>query len=112
MLEIMHPDVEIILRKLGGPRTLRGKAEVARFLDELPEMFSVYQAVAEEFQAVDDERVVVEGRMRWMADDRVLRDDSMFWALEFRDGLLFRSTPARSPSEAHAILVSGTSGER
>lgn len=107
MLEIMHPDVEIVLRKLGGPRTLKGKDEVAGFLDELPTMFAVYQSVAEEFQPVDDERVVVEGRMRWMDKDRVLRDDSMVWALEFRDGLLFRSTPARSVSEAHALLATG-----
>lgn len=107
MLEIMHPDVEIVLRKLGGPRTLRGKHEVARFLDELPERFSVYESVAEEFRSVDDDRVVVEGRMRWMDDNRVLRDDSMIWALEFRDALLFRSTAARSVTEAQAILAAG-----
>jgi hypothetical protein len=69
----------------------------------------VYETAAEEFHAIDDERVVVEGRMRWMDHDRALRDDSMFCALEFRDGLLYRSTPARSSSEAHAILVAGGS---
>ena len=83
------------------------KQEVARFLEELPERFPVYQAIAEEFSVVDDDRVVVEGRMRWMDDDRVLRDDSMIWALEFRDELLYRSSPARSLSEAHAILAAG-----
>ena len=107
VLDLLHPDVVLLLRKLGGRRTLRGKEEVARFLEELPERFPVYQAIAEEFRVVDDDRVVVEGRMRWMDDDRVLRDDSMIWALEFRDGLLYRSSPARSLSEAHAILVAG-----
>ncbi len=107
MLDIMHPDVEIVLRKPGGPRTLRGKDEVAAFLDEVPELYAVYESVAETFDVVDDDRVVVEGRMRWMDDDRVLRDDSMFWALEFLHGLLFRLTPARSASEAHAALIAG-----
>ncbi len=107
MLDIMHPEIEVVLRKLGGPRTLRGKAEVAAFLDELPETFPVYQTVAEEFEPVDEDRVVVLGRMRWMDEERVLRDDSMIWALEFREELLFRSTPARSVNEAHAVLATG-----
>jgi ketosteroid isomerase-like protein len=107
MLEIMHPDVEIVLRKLGGPRTLRGKAEVEAFLEELPSLFSVYETVAEEFQPIDDDRIVVQGRMRWMDDERVLRDDAMIWALEFRDASLYRSTPARSVNEAHTMLATG-----
>ncbi len=107
VLDLLHPDVVVLLRKLGGRRTLRGKEEVASFLEELPERFPVYQSVAEEFSVVDDNRVIVEGRMRWMDNDRVLRDDSMIWALEFRDGLLYRSTPARSLSDAHAILAAG-----
>jgi hypothetical protein len=31
----------------------------------------------------------------------------MIWALEFREGLLYRSTAARSVSEAQAILARG-----
>lgn len=107
MLEIMHPDVEIVLRKLGGPRTLRGKAEVEAFLEELPSLFSVYETVAEEFEPIDDDRIVVQGRMRWMDDERVLRDDAMIWALEFRDESLYRSSSARSVNEAHAMLATG-----
>jgi ketosteroid isomerase-like protein len=106
LLELLHVDVEIVLRKLGGPRTLRGKDEVTRFIaEELPELFPVYESSAEIFRVVDDERVIVEGRMRWMDEHRVLRDDPTIWALEFRDGLLFRSTSVRSLSEAHAILA-------
>jgi ketosteroid isomerase-like protein len=107
VLDLLHPDVVFHLRKLGGPRTLHGKEEVARFLEELPERFPVYQSFAEEFRVVDEDRVIVEGRMRWMDNDRVLRDDSVIWALEFRDGLLYRSTTARSLSEAHAVLAAG-----
>jgi hypothetical protein len=102
MLDLMHPDVEIELRKLAGPRTLQGKAAVARFLDHLGGL--MYGAVADTFEVVDDDRIVVMGRMRWMDEDRILRDDPMIWALEFRDGLLYRSTPARTIAEAHAFL--------
>ena len=56
---------------------------------------------------VDDARVVVEGRIRWIDDDRVIRDDPVTWAMEFRDGLLVRFIPARTLIEAETIL--GTS---
>lgn len=104
MLEIMHPEVEVSLKKLGGSRMLRGKDEVASFLAEMHETFLFYHSTAERFHPVDDERIVVEGRMRWMVEDRILRDDATIWALEFRDGLLFRSTPARTVGEAQAVL--------
>jgi hypothetical protein len=41
------------------------------------------------FSALDEERIVVAGRMRWIEDERVIRDD---WAIEFRAGLLPRSS--------------------
>jgi ketosteroid isomerase-like protein len=108
LLEILHDDVEIVLKKLGGPRILRGRDEVAAFLAEMPTAFPLYQSSAETFEAVDENSVIVEGRMRWMDHTRVLRDDPMIWALEFRDDLLLRSTPARSVGEAQAILTTGT----
>jgi hypothetical protein len=107
MLEIMHPEVEILVRKVGGRRLLRGPDEVRSFLGELEERFPVFQSFPEQYRPIDDERVVVEGRMRWMDADRVLRDDPMIWALEFREGLLYRSTAARSVTEAQAILARG-----
>jgi len=112
MLEIMHPDVEVNLKKLGGGRTLRGKDEVASFLAHMHETFVLYHATAERFHPVDDDRIVVEGRMRWMVEDRILRDDATIWALEFRDGLLLRSTPARSVGEAQAILSTSAAAAR
>ena len=56
------------------------------------------------YQALDDDRIVVEGRMRWIDDDRVIRDDPVIWAMEFRDGLLARFVPARTLVEAETIL--------
>jgi hypothetical protein len=49
--------------------------------------------------------VVVEGRMRWIDEERILRDDPVIWALEFRDGLLVRSLTAQSVLEAQALLA-------
>ncbi len=43
--------------------------------------------------------------MRWIDDDRVIRDDPIVWALEFRDDLLLRLVPARSAIEAETILA-------
>jgi hypothetical protein len=40
--------------------------------------------------------------MRWIEDERVIRDD---WAIEFRDGLLLRFVPARSVLEAETPLA-------
>ena len=37
------------------------------------------------YTPLDDDRVIVEGRLRWIDDERVIRDDPVVWALEFRD---------------------------
>ena len=67
-----------------------------------------HESHADVFRPFDDERIVVEGRMRWMDDERVLRDDPVVWALEFRDGLLWRSTPAVTVLEAETLLAVST----
>jgi hypothetical protein len=36
-----------------------------------------------------------------------MRDEARVWGLEFRDGLLLRSIPARSAVEAEALLAAG-----
>jgi hypothetical protein len=62
--------------------------------------------VPEVFRPLDDERIVVEGRMRWMDEERILRDDPVIWALEFREGRLRRSMSAQTVLEAEALLAS------
>jgi ketosteroid isomerase-like protein len=104
LIRILHPDVEISLKTRGGT-TLRGPAEVADHLLAVSESRSMVESSAEVFRVVDAERVIVEGRLRWMDDQRILRDDPVVWALEFRDGLLLRSTPTRSVGEAQAVLA-------
>ena len=103
LLELVHPDVELRLKTVRRGELIEGRDAMKSFIDEIGEMF--FESQADVFRPVDDERVVVEGRIRWMDDDRILRDDPMIWALEFRDGLLYRSTPAHSVLEAEMILA-------
>jgi ketosteroid isomerase-like protein len=102
MLEIVHPDVELVLRTRPGD-VLRGREAVAEFVRTISDRF--YEAVAEVYRPVDERRIVVEGRMRWTDDHHVMRDAPTIWALEFRDGLLLRSFPAQTILEAESILT-------
>jgi len=101
LLEFLHPEVEISLKTTGD--VLRGRDEVAAFIEDVSGRF--YETQADVFRPLDDERIVVEGRMRWMNEDRILRDDPMIWALEFDEGQLRRSLPAQSFLEAQALLA-------
>lgn len=101
LLELLHPEVELVVKTRAGDM-LRGPDDVGDFLRELGNRF--VESTADVFEPVDEARVVVEGRIRWLDDEHVLRDDPMVWALEFRNGLLRRSVPAQSKLEAKMIL--------
>ena len=105
MLELVHPEIEWVLKSTHPGDVLRGSGEVEAFLAEIAGKF--YELVTEVYRPLDDERIVVEGRMRWMDDARILRDDPVIWALVFRGGLLWRSAPAQSLVEAEALLAPG-----
>jgi hypothetical protein len=102
LLEIVHPDIELVVRTRSGT-VLRGRDEVAAFVREISGRS--YRTVPWVYAPVDESRVVVEGRIQWTDDDRVLRDDPVVWALEFRDGMLRRSAPAQSTLEAESIVA-------
>jgi len=102
LLDLVHPDIEMVLKTTRPGEVLHGRDEVVAFVEEISGRF--YESHADVFRPLDEDRVVIEGRMRWMDEQRILRDDPMIWALEFRDGLLFRSTPAHSVLEAEALL--------
>ena len=104
----MHPDVEVVLKSSRSGEVLRGRRAVAVVAREQIER--LFETTAEVFEPLDEERIVVQGRMRWLDEDRVLRDDPMVWALEFEDGLLRRSTPAQSVIEAKMILAAREDG--
>lgn len=102
--ELLHPEIEAALKTEGG-EWLHGAEAVTEFLDHRAGS-PVHEATDDLYHPLDDERVVVEGRLRWMdAQDRTLRDDAAIWALEFRDGLLYRSITVRSVAEAEAVLA-------
>jgi ketosteroid isomerase-like protein len=103
LLEFMHPDVELVLKSTRPGDVLRGRDAVVSFAREQSER--LFETSAEVFEPLDETRIVVEGRMRWLDKERVLRDDPMVWALEFSDGLLRRSTPTQSVLEAKMILA-------
>lgn len=98
----MHDDI-VLVSKIRPGLVLEGKREVVQHVqDELAER--LYEATTSAFLPVDEDRIVVEGRIRWIDDERVIRDDPVTWGMEFRSGLLTRFIPARTQVEAETIL--------
>jgi hypothetical protein len=105
MCEMVHEDAQLVSR-LDPGHVVEGRDEVVAFiLDTVAKR--LYEATTETYTPLDDERVIVEGRMRWIDADRVIRDDPVLWAIEFKDGLLLRFLPARSAIEAETLLTNG-----
>jgi hypothetical protein len=102
-LACCHPEVEAIAR-VPSRQVVRGIDELARFLREVIAERAMYEVTVASVRSLDDRRLIVESRMRWMDEDHVLRDDPVVWALELEEGLLRRSTPVRTVSEAEALL--------
>lgn len=102
LAELLHDDV-VVVSKIQPGRVLEGRSKVARFVEETL-ADSLYEASTNAYLPIDDERIVVEGRLRWIDEQRVIRDDPVVWAMEFRDGLLVRFVPARTQVEAETIL--------
>jgi hypothetical protein len=104
--ELMHDDV-LLVSKMRPGLVLEGKSDVVQYVrDTLPE--SLYEAATTAYLPIDETRIVVEGRLRWIDDERVIRDDPVTWAMEFRDGLLARFVPARTRVEAETVLTAPT----
>jgi ketosteroid isomerase-like protein len=99
---LVHDDIHLV-SKIRAGTVVEGRAAVTQFMEKVAG--SLYEAVPEVYTPVDEQRVIVEGRMRWIDDERVIRDDPVVWAMEFRDELLITFVPARSPVEAETILL-------
>ena len=101
---MLHPDAVIELQAVQPGEHLHGRDEIVAVLEH---EFSrrLWETVVHVCTPIDDSRVVAEGRIRWMDDERVMRDEARVWGLEFRDGLLLRSVPARNTVEAEALLA-------
>jgi hypothetical protein len=101
--DVLAPDAIVGLRAVQPGALLQGRDEIISFLEQ---EFArrLWETVVHVCTPLDESRVVVEGRVRWTDDEHVMRDEARFWGLEFRDGLLVRSLPARSAVEAEALL--------
>ena len=103
LVELVHEDIRLVSKVRAGT-VVEGRAAVAQFI-QATVAASLYEAVPDVYTALDDDRVVVEGRMRWIDDERVIRDDPVVWAMEFRNGLLLKFLPARTTIEAETLLL-------
>jgi hypothetical protein len=103
LVEFVHPDV-VLVSKVRTGVVVEGREDFARFVEETLTR-SLYDAAANVYRPLDERCVVVEGRLRWIDDEQVMRDDPVTWALEFEDDLLVRFVPARTPLEAETILA-------
>jgi SnoaL-like protein len=104
LASLLHPDVHLVSKVRAGV-VIEGRDAALAFINETLAS-SLYEAVGEVYTALDDYRVVVEGRMRWIDEDRVIRDDPVVWAMEFREELLHTFVPVRTVIEAEAVLAS------
>lgn len=102
LAELVHDDIQLVSKVRAGV-VVEGRSNVARFVEETV-AGSLYEANAERYVPLDENRVIVEGRMRWIDEQRVIRDDPVVWALEFEDELLIRLAPARTVVEAETVL--------
>lgn len=101
--DLVHPSV-VLVSKIRPGLVVEGKDAFVRFVEETLAQ-SLHEALATTYRPLDEEQVVVEGRIRWMDDEHVLRDDPVTWAMAFEEGLLTRFISARSLVEAEAVLV-------
>jgi SnoaL-like domain len=101
--ELVHEDIQMH-SKLRPGLVVEGREAVTRFMREIV-AGSLYEVTPDTYTPLDDERVIVEGRMRWIDEERVIRDDPVVWAMEFRDELMLRFVPARTAIEAETILL-------
>ena len=108
--QLVHPSITVVSKVRPG-LVVEGKDDFVRFVQDVVAN-SLYEVAVSAYQALDDDRVVVEGRLRWIDDDRVIRDDPVIWAMEFRDDLLLRPIPARTLVEAETILGGAIDVER
>ena len=105
--ELVHDDV-VVVSKMRPGLVLEGKREAVEHMQETL-TGNLYEATTTAYFPVDENRIVVEGRIRWIDDERVIRDDPVTWAMEFRDELLVRFIPARTQIEAETMLGAPTS---
>lgn len=102
LTDLVHPSI-VLVSKIRPGLVVEGKDDFVRFVEHT--LSGVLREVATtSYRALDENNVVVEGRIRWMDEERVLRDDPVTWAISFEDGLLRKFVSARTLVEAETVL--------
>jgi hypothetical protein len=101
--ELVHPSI-LLVSKIRPGHVVEGRDDFVRFVEETL-ADALHKALPSAYYPLDDERIVVEGRIRWIDEDRVIRDDPIMWAMEFEDGMVRRFVAARSRIEAENVLA-------
>ena len=92
-LPLIHPDAVIVPG--AETSTVVSRADLVEHLASQSKL-PVLDSVAHTYTPLDDERIIVEGRVRVRLENGGFSDHAMVWGMVFRDGLLFRSWAVRS----------------
>jgi hypothetical protein len=98
----IHPDARIIPVTAPVERDAAGIREYIEV--SVPKL--IYRDVrAFCYEPVTDDRIAVQGQLRWELEEGGFRIFTATWALVFKDGLLFRSWPCDSLEAARRELA-------
>ena len=103
--DLVHPSI-VVVSKIRPGLVVEGKDAFLSFVQETLAN-ALYEAATSAYRALDADRIVIEGRIRWMDEQRVLRDDPVTWALAFEEGLLRLFVSAKTAVEAETLLLRG-----
>jgi hypothetical protein len=99
MRALYHP-AALILTVTGGPVPLPADAVVAEL--ERASQDLIYSVTGSDPSAIDENAVVITGRMRRRMPQGGFEDAAHVWLLTVRDGLIYRQGVYHSPAEARA----------
>jgi len=91
IFECVNPDLEWLPAMPFGGRPLRGREDIESYVREVSDSWEEYRVVAEDFRALDDERVLVLSRIEGRGAGRGgLVDAAMGQIFDFRDSKISR----------------------
>lgn len=96
---LLHPDVDVEFAHAPG-RIVHGRDDVMAVVEDEIVVMAVHEAMPRSFHPIDDDRIVIEGRLRWSSRGGGFRDSHAVWALAFDHGLLRTARRAGSLEEA------------
>jgi hypothetical protein len=99
---VLHPDA--VLVPSYDPSSLVSRADFVAHLASSDAPRAV-DAVGHVYRPLDDERIIVEGRVRIRRPQGGFADRPMVWALIFRGGLLYRSWAVGDVTHAELLLT-------